>query len=138
MTKRELRELLEEALVEWASEQRDARGDIFATAQDLENIKGDPLAFGSLLEGEDAYGLLRRVLAIQERREEAAQDAETAFERRGSFGGQPGLTFVTADGYRLRYEGGLWTDGDLEFNDTPSGWPVDAEGDTLPGHFEPF
>ena len=130
MTKRELRELLEEALVEWASEQRDARGDIFATAQDLENIKGDPLAFGTLLQGEDAYGLLRRVLAIQERREEAAQEAvQAAWYRTQTF---------YINGYQLRYDPatGEWTDGGgLVFHDNASGWPVDTDGNILDSRF---
>jgi hypothetical protein len=128
MTRRELTELLEEAFVEWATEQRDARGDIFATAQDLENIKSDPLAFDRMLQGEDAYEFLRRVLAAQSRREEAAEMAELAAWRRAQ-------TFVTSGGFRLRYTDGEWTDGDLAFHADASGWPVDDEGEQLEGRF---
>lgn len=123
----ELRRLLSQAIVEWAADERDARGDIFATARDLENIKSDPLAFADLLKGEDAYKFLDRLLGI-ERREQERVDA---FEQAERWRKQ---TFETSDGYRLRYDAGLWTDGDLEFIDR-DGWPVDAEGEELRGSF---
>lgn len=129
MTRQELTRLLEEALVEWATERRDARGDSFATASDLENIKGDPLGFADLLKEEDAYAFLKRMLAIQQRREEDAEAARQAEWNRTR-------TFRTNDGYRLHYAGGAWSDGDLMFADDPvNGWPLDADGNPLQGGF---
>jgi hypothetical protein len=73
----ELRQLLEQAIVEWAADQRGLRGDVFATEGELENIKSDPLGFLDLLKGEDAYKFLRLMLDIERRREfPSMRDAE--------------------------------------------------------------
>lgn len=70
-----LRAVAEKALVEWASGQRDLRGDGFATESELESIKSDPLGFADLLKGEDAYDFLHRMLRIEQDARDAEMDA---------------------------------------------------------------
>jgi hypothetical protein len=59
-----VREAMELAIVKWAEEQMQIRGDIFATTEDLENIKSDPIGFMDLLNGEDAKKFAKVVFHI--------------------------------------------------------------------------
>lgn len=66
----ELRQLLGEAIVAWATDLRAFRGDRFATERELESIKSDPLGFADLLKGADAYEFFREIVNADQRRED--------------------------------------------------------------------
>ena len=44
-------------------------------------------------------------------------------------------TFMTEDGYRLRFEDGQWTNGDFTCDCGPDGYPVNAWGEAFSGDF---
>lgn len=68
-----VREVLERAFINWAEHCQVMRGDIFATAKDIENIKSDPLAFDRMLQGEDAFKFLDYICRAAEEVEREAQ-----------------------------------------------------------------